>query len=404
MVAWNSTLLLANVVVTAFANGGARVALTWFVLHAYAPTTLSAIAIALALSQFGGSFVAGHITDRYDRKQVAVFTNAAAASGFLLVGVAISADFGPIVFCGLACLATSCLAIHDNATRTLIPSITGTDDVKRVNGYFISLLQVGYFASPLTVGWLIQKSSVPVAMTCMAVMLGVASALLLLIRMLASPSAKSAADKTAPPRVTGALFLDNRWLMFGLAAAAAANFFILSIAAIAMPLHLKNIGLNSVEFGYFGSALSLGFALAGVASRRGPSQAATRLQLCFYLLAPACAYLTIVLLDSLVPILLCAVFAGVLMALFEINWNSILQERSPADLLGRLYGIGSWTSFAARSLGTAAVGMLAGWLTVQSVVSLSVVGMTLALALLSWLTREGPTLRLERSARADESA
>ncbi len=403
MLSKSSYLLLANVLITAFANGGVRVALTWFVLNAYDPSTLSAIAISLALSQFGGSFVAGYLTDRFDRKKIATITSAAASLGFLLVGVAISAHFGPVVFCGCACLATASLAVHDNATRTLIPSITTKDDVKRVNGYFISLLQVGYFASPLTVGWLIEKSSVPAAMTYMAVMLGIASALLPMIRLFESSSAKGAACRPAPAKVTGALFLSNNWLVFGLAAAAAANFFILSIAAIAVPLHLKNIGLSSIEFGYFGSAISLGFAVAGVLSQRGSSNAATRLQLCFYIVAPACAYLAIVMLDNLVTILLCAVFAGVLLALFEINWNSILQERSPADLLGRLYGIGSWTSFAARSVGTAAVGMLTSWLSVQSIVSSSVACLLIILGFLAFVTREGAT-RIEPSIARSEGS
>lgn len=404
MRAWNSNLLLLNVLVTALANGGARVALTWFVLNAYEPSMLSSVAIALAVSQFAGSFVAGHFTDRYDRKLVAVVTNAAACLGLLLVAGALSGGLGPIAFCGFACLATAALAVHDNAARTLIPSITGTDDVKRVNGYFISLLQVGYFASPLSAGWLIQRSGVPTTMTCVALILGAASLLLILVRSKGTGSTTKAAVKTEIANVTAALFMENRWLIFGLLAAASANFFVLSIAAVAMPLHLKAIGLSSVEFGYFGSALSLGFALAGLASKRGSPKTATRLQLCAYLVAPACAYLAIAFLTSLIPILLCAVFAGVLLAFFEINWNSILQERSPPSLLGRLYGIGSWTSFAARSLGTGFVGVMSGWMSTQTVVSISVFGLGLTLATLSLVTQNELRVAGGASARADEAS
>lgn len=395
-------LFLGNVFATDFAQGAARVALSWIVLQQHGAASLSLIVLVMALGQFSGAFIAGHFTDRFSRRTIAALTNWISSAGLFGIAVVLFRGNAQVYYIAPLTFATYlALAVHDNAARTLIPEIVPPGNLRRVNGLFVTLGEVGYFIAPLAAGWIIEGLGGGAALCLTASACVVAAVLVRIIPLRDRAEVSAAVEVAPPPRLKLAFFLQNQWLLTGLCAAVSANLFILPISNLLIPIRVSEVGFGAAELGYFYAALSAGFASAGLARMPRFSSVAESVQLALYISGAALIYVLTYFFDFLPVIFVCGFFAGSLLVVFEVNWNAIMQERTPSSLVGRVYGVSSWLSFVGRSVGVALAGWAVGGLGTQFVISACIVGLliTLGVALLA-----GRLLLLERRAGDETSA
>ena len=343
---------LFSIFLAAFSNSGFRVALTWYILKSFGTTALGVSVFATAVTQFLGSFFAGYFTDNYRKELVAVFMNTICAFflGILVFSTKNQAPF--YVLISLYCLSNFSIAIHDNATRTMLPVLVGASDLRSLNGLYIGLCHVGYFSAPVFVGYWMGSAKAWIAMSGMALLCFVASIMLMYVPCKNEPSRKGG----GVIKLDLSIFLKNEWLIFGMVSAVIANTFILPFNSILIPSHLNSIGLGSKEFGYFSASLSLGYAVAGFVIKKNRQEEISIHNLLYLLLISVISFLIAFFSEKLIIILACCFTSGLLLANFDISWSSIMQSRSPSNLLGRIYSVGSWTSFAGRSIGIALLG------------------------------------------------
>lgn len=375
------TLLLAHVGLLAFAWGSARIALVWFAIERFGNGGLSLIVLTISVGQFVGAFMAGQITDRFDKRAVAIHSTWLSGSGLsifaLCMGFGVATIYAviPVLF-----LSYVAMAIHDNATRTLIPQIAQGDDLERINGGFVTMGEVVYFAAPLAAGWAVQllggKSAL--ATSCVfAVFAALLAAWIKPNKQLADPGASSASKS-----IKGLSFrflVDRKWLLGGLTAATVANLFLVPINTVLVPLRITDAGLGPVQLGYFSAALSAGMAAGGLVKPPRIGAVAANARLAIFLAMSLPFYLLISSFGGMLGVIACGVAAGVALCLFEVAWNAVMQERSPAHLLGRIYALGSWLSFAARALGVLMSGAIVAAVGSSSAITLNAAGMAIAL-------------------------
>ena len=154
-----------------------------------------------------------------------------------------------------------------------------------------------------------------------------------------------------------------------------ANFLLLPISLILIPALIEQAGLNASTLGTFYASMSIGLAIAGMSGARWPFGQATLSGLSLALIAAAATYLPVVHAAHVAIFVATGLASGYLLAVFEIGWTSMIQRRSDLGMIGRIYGLGSWTSFAARALGMLLVGAAVEWTGVPTLIVLLVATM-----------------------------
>lgn len=360
--------LLANVFAIDLARGMARVALSWLMLQRHGAAGLSAVVLAMSVGQFLGSLLAGYVTDRGDRRTLARESSWICGVGFALVGILLgSGSDSAITVCALVLLIYALLSVHDNAARTLIPSIVPRDGIERANGHFITAGEVGSFVGPMITGWLIGAYRADAVIVMAAGGCLIAALAINGLGHAARQRHTPEATLPAPGRLTIGYLRANGWLVFGLLLAVLANILLVPISLVLVPLRIKEVGFGAVELGYFYAALSAGFAAAGLLKLGDLWGRLGDARLAAFLAAGSAVYTLTFFFHILPVILLCGLGAGFFLARFEIGWSSLIQDRTRADMLGRVYGLGSWTSFAGRMIGVSGAGLLVAGAGVQVV-------------------------------------
>ncbi|MET4373246.1 ENTS family enterobactin (siderophore) exporter [Bradyrhizobium sp. LB12.1] len=360
--------LLVNVFAIDVARGMARVTLSWAMLQGYGAYGVSAVVLLISVGQFLGALGAGHLTDRFSRAKLAREASWIGGIGFLSIGIAFATrQEGVFVIGALAFVTYVLLAVHDNAIRTLIPSIVSSHEIERANGHFITAGEIGSFCGPAVAGWLVAAYGAQAVILLAAASCLIAAATIRRLKVqterIALPGERNGSDLKY---LNVGFFKANSWLGFGLVLAVLANILVVPISLVLVPIRIKEVGFGAMELGYFYAALSMGFAASGVFWTQKLWTRIGDLRLAAFLAAGSMVYLLTSYFNLMPLILICGAAAGFFLAKFEISWNSLLQTRIDSGLLGRVYGLGSWTSFGGRTLGVAAVGSVTSLIGVQA--------------------------------------
>lgn len=355
-----SCIFLGHTAVLSFAMGVARVALAWTILERFGEAGLSLVVLLISCGQFGGALLAGNVTDRYDRKGVAAIASLASGGALLVSAALLSAGAGSIqAIAPFVCVTYFILAVHDNAARTLIPDIVEKGALRRLNGLFISIGEVAFFVAPVVAGSMVEVLGGGTTLVAAAALSSIAALLMMRIPIRAERRAEGGASAMAGTERVGLQMLsENRWLVTGLLAAAATNVFIVPINTLLVPIAIRNSGFGPVELGYFYSALSVGMAIGGVLKTRTLGWLPGHQQLLLWVAISVPPYFLVANFENVLAIIACGLLAGTALCIFEVCWSATMQERTPSNLLGRIYGLGSWTSFAGRATGVALAGLV----------------------------------------------
>jgi hypothetical protein len=249
-----------------------------------------------------------------------------------------------------------------------------------LNGYFVTVGQVGFFLAPLAAGWLIERSGAAAALSLAGVGCLAAAGILGPLRARETTGAADKADAAGDRKLKPLFFVQTPWLFKGLCLAVLANLLIVPIATVLVPLRVNEVSFGAMQLGYFYAALSAGIALAGLMTMPRIAWIGESVQLALFLCAASVTYLLTYFFDLLPVILVCGLVVGALLSLFEVNWNSMIQERTLSGMVGRVYGASSWLSFVARTAGVALAGWIANRAGTQEAITTCVVVAVIAIA------------------------
>lgn len=397
----NAALLLTHVGALAFAWGSARIALVWFAIEKFGDSGLGLVVFTISVGQFVGSFFAGQVTDRFQKRTVALHTTILSCLGLALFAILMQIGAAS-VYSVIPVLLFSfvAMAVHDNATRTLIPEIAEGSDLEKINGRFVSLGEVIYFGAPLAAGWGVQLFGAKAVLVASCLVGLIAAATSAAIKPSSTDARGKGGGASKSIKGLSVSFLRSRgWLMSGLAAATVANFFLLPINTVLVPLKITDAGFGPVQLGYFSAALSAGMAIGGLIKPPAMPKISGSARLAVFLGLALPFYWLIGESGGNSGLILCGIAAGVALCLFEVAWNAVMQDLSPPNLLGRIYALGSWLSFAARAIGVAASGALAAAFGPSVVIGINSTGMAICLILIILLASR----KAQQSTEAAES-
>jgi MFS family permease len=375
-------VFLTHAATVAAAVGAARVAIAWAVLQKFGTSALGVVIIVLSVGQFLGAFFAGALTDRFRRKGILALTSLVIAGAMGFISIVVDRSASHVAVACLAFLGYFCLAVHDNAARTLIPSIVSHAEIRGLNGRFLGVTQVLQFVAPAVAGWVIDSAGAKSVFLASAALCVVGAVTAAMIRVVSAAAPASQAPAVSQDNAR-TFILASPWLILGLVLVTAANAFIVPIASYLVPLRVEEGNGTASQLGFFFSALSAGVAMAGFSGLTQNKRFTDVTQLSAFIGGAACVYVLIAIRADIFTLVVLGFLIGGLLCLFEANWNSTIQEQTPSHILGRVYATSSWMSFGARSIGTAGATWLVSRLPVATVMIICACAMLVAIAAIS---------------------
>ena len=330
-----------------------QVALVFLVTRATnsSPLALGLVFAAMTVPTFVIGPVAGALVDRWDRKRVMVASDLIRAAIVVMIPVAAAVNIGLVVVMvfGLAAVssffrparvAALPLVVADEDLLTANSAMWTADTVSDLAGYGLGGLFVAFLGPALALAfWLDGASYLASAMLVAAV------AIPRLVPGTASGDATDAAPATSlrSELVTGWRFLRTESVLFATTVQAAIAELGLGALTALSPLLVAGLVLGSIDaptaYGWFemsmgAGLLAGGLVLGGLATRlpKGPTIVVAFTVVGVTLVALAAT--------SSLPIALgLACLIGVANVSFVVPSQTIFQQRTPGELLGRVVAI-----------------------------------------------------------------
>lgn len=303
----------------------------------------------------------GAVADRVDQRRAMWAVDL--ARGVLMAGfaLAVALDHGTIaLLLALAFLLTTLQTLFDNAATALLPAVVPRETLAGANARLMTGQQVasGFLAAPLVPALLVIGASAPFAANAATYVVG--ALLIASLRTDAPGRAPKAAGSTLRAEMaegTRALWRDS--VLRGLSVATALSNIGMGALIATLVLHITG-WLDAGNGGY--AAVITAYGVAGVvgglvAPRLGLRIGRTRSVLVAGIVQ-TCALVVLGTVRELwVAIAAMAVFA-VMGMVWNVNQATLIQERSPAEMLGRIS-----SAFRTLAIGGAPLGALLGGLT-----------------------------------------
>ena len=362
-------LLLSASAVSNLGDGVAMVAIPWLAtLLTRDPFLVSAVATAGRLPWFLFSLPAGVLTDRADRRRLALRADVArVALSLAIVALILAAPAlplpdaaGPAAILALAAIALlmgSAEVVRDNAAQTLLPSLVAPADLERANGQLLSAEQVtGQFIGPPLAGLMI-ASGIAIPFGFNSASFAASAAIVGLIALPPPPAA-------APRRFLAALAEGLAW-MRGHPAILRLAVTLGLLNAVAMGgmtilvLYAQEVlGLTAAGYGLLLTGGAAGAVLGGLTAPLVARRLGMRASLVLALATFVVIELMLGLLSS-VPLAATALFleaaAG---ALWNVVTVSYRQRRIPDSLLGRVNSVYRFFGWGGMPFGALGAGAL----------------------------------------------
>jgi MFS family permease len=390
--------LLAANGVSQIGNMTLLVAGPWFVLQ----TTGSAaktglISGALAIGAVVPALLGGPFVDRVGFKRTSVLMDVASSSSIALVPILHGA--GVLTFWQLVLLVfllSSFNAQGDTARYALVPALAQRAgmSMERANSYDRAIVRIGQLAGPPLAGVLIAFVGSANVLYADAVTFTL-SALLVAFGVPRSGDAPARAQEEKPDyrreMREGLRFLrTQRLFVVTITLLGIGNFMDVPLISVILPVYVKefygsatNLG---VVVGAMGAGALLGTLVYGWRTHRLPRHA---LFVTSIVCAPLLAYGTLVTTPSLGVLVAAFLVAGFVAGPINPMLETVVQERTPPEMLGRVMGSLSGLSQAGIPFGSVLAGFVIGRVGVVD----TLVGMTVIAVCLSVVAIVNPSLR-----------
>jgi MFS family permease len=375
------------------------VAMGWHIYSlTHSPFALGLVGLAQFLPMFLLTLVVGHVADRYDRRRIAAvcqsveslaaFTFAAGTFGGWLSA--------PLIYLLAACVGAA-RAFESPAFSSLLPGVVPRAQLPNATAWATSANQTAQIVGPALGGLLYGLGAAPAYLAC-TLSFCAAAVLTGTIPLQTRPAARAPvtlesvfsgiAFIRSQPVILGALSLDLFAVLFGGATA------LLPVFARDI-LHAGPIALGLLRSASAVGALSGTIWLAHFPLRRRPGLAMFGGVIVFGL-----ATLAFGLSHNLVVSLLALAVLGASDVVSVVVRLSLVQLRTPEDMLGRVSAVNSLFIGTSNQLGEFESGLTASWWGAQRAVLIGGLA-TIGVALL-WM-KLFPGLRDTRSLEREES-
>lgn len=357
-------------------NALVMVVVPWLILERTGSAATAGLAAALAgLPGIVIAPLVGVVVDRVGRRTVSVVADlfSAVSVGLFPVLDAFGLLGVPAIL-GLTLLGAAFDPAGYTARKALIPDVSDASGISRdtANGVHEGIFASGWVIGPMVGAFGIAAVG-PVATMWLALAAFVVAALAVAVMRVPDAAVGTGGpdDRPVTPVLasmrTGLRALLADRAVWGLTLAVAAVWLIyMPTESVLLPVHFEAAGAPTA-FGLVLSALAAGgmvgaFGYGWLARRMGRHRIAT-----VFILLAALSYAPIALLPAPVLMLVPAFLLGLAWGPLEPLLNSLVQDRFPADLHGRVYGVQLGIFYAAPPMGQLLGGVLVDRYGVQPV-------------------------------------
>ncbi|NML34863.1 MFS transporter [Paraburkholderia antibiotica] len=374
------------------------VAMGW---HVYALThsafALGLVGLAQFLPMFLLTLVVGHVADRYDRRRIAAICQSLESIAALLFAIGTFGGWitAPVIYVLAACVGAS-RAFESPAVSSLLPAVVPRGQLPKATAWATSANQTAQIAGP-ALGGLLYGIGPGAAYLACTLSFAAAAISVWSIPLQMKPASRvpvtlesifsGIAFIRREPVILGALSLDLFAVLFGGATA------LLPIFARDV-LHAGPIGLGLLRSGTAIGALAGTIWLAHFPLRNRPGAAMFGGVIAFGI-----ATVVFGLSHQFIVSLIALMVLGASDTISVVVRLSLVQLRTPDEMLGRVNAVNSLFIGTSNQLGEFESGLTAGWWGAQPAVLVGGVA-TIAIALL-WM-RLFPELRHTRKLERDE--
>ncbi|HTH60644.1 MAG TPA: MFS transporter [Paraburkholderia sp.] len=365
----------------------------------HSPFALGLVGLAQFVPMFALTLVVGHVADRYDRRRIAAICQALEAVAALVFA---AGTFGgwlsaPLIYL-LAAAVGAARAFESPAISSLLPGVVLREQLPRATAWSTSANQTAQIVGPAFGGLLYGIGAGPAYLAC-ALSFAAAATMVGTIPLRTKPPSRTPvtlesvfsgiAFIRSQPVILGALSLDLFAVLFGGATAL-------------LPVFARDILQSGpTELGLLRSATAVG-ALAGTIwlahfpLRRRPGAAMFGGVIVFGL-----ATIAFGLSHNFYVSLIALAVLGASDVVSVVVRLSLVQLRTPDDMLGRVSAVNSLFIGTSNQLGEFESGVTAGWWGAQRAVVIGGLA-TIGVALV-WMNLF-PELRGTRSLEREENA
>ncbi|MBC8733066.1 MFS transporter [Paraburkholderia sp. UCT2] len=375
------------------------VAMGW---HVYALThsafALGLVGLAQFLPMFLLTLVVGHVADRYDRRRIAAVCQSLESVAALLFAIGTFGGWisAPVIYVLAACVGAS-RAFESPAVASLLPAVVPRGYLPKATAWATSANQTAQIAGP-ALGGLLYGIGPGAAYLACTLTFAAAAASVWSIPLQMKPASRAPVTLESifsgiafirrEPAILGALSLDLFAVLFGGATA------LLPIFARDV-LHAGPLGLGLLRSGTAIGALAGTIWLAHFPLRNRPGAAMFGGVIAFGI-----ATIVFGLSHQFLVSLFALMVLGASDTISVVVRLSLVQLRTPDEMLGRVSAVNSLFIGTSNQLGEFESGLTAGWWGAQPAVLVGGVA-TIAIALL-WM-RFFPELRHTRTLEREDA-
>jgi MFS family permease len=375
-------LLVAANAVSLTGNVMGSVAVPWFVLTTTGSAALTGVAaFAGTAPMVVGSLVAGRIVDRLGARATSIATDL--VSGATIAGIPLLYALGALELwhlAGLVALGTLFDAAGAAARMSLLPPLAASAgmELDRANARFGGAEHVGYLLGAPLAGVLIALVGAPAVLWIDALSFAASASLLSFAGR--TPRPRTAARDARPTlrAAVGAIRRD-RVLVTLLVVPAAGALLIDPLAPVVLPILARDLGGSSVWLGIAVAAYGVGGLAGLVASPRLRARFGRRRLYVGAFVAWPALYALLALLPPIVLAVAVVLAVGALAGAIAPIETTVVQERSPAELLPRVIGLSTAVFRIAGPIAILVVGLLIERVGLRSTLAILTAG-TVALA------------------------
>ncbi|MDQ3864654.1 MAG: MFS transporter [Actinomycetota bacterium] len=360
-------LLGANAI-SQVGNMMTAVAVPWFILEisgsaARVGLTAAAIGVGTALS----AVLSGPLVDQLGFRRASVLTDL--ASGATVATVPLLYLAGVLTFWQLLVLVLSSLnASGDSARYALIPDLArrAVMPTERANAADRAIARLGQVVGPLLAGVLIAMVGASNVLFVDAATFSASAALVALGVSFAAAAAGVPAEAEGKrgylsELLEGLRFMRTNALILSMVlVATVGNFLDVPLVSVILPVYAKTIYGSAkslgIVLGAFGAGALLGTLLFGTVGHRLPNRRLTFLS-CF-VTGSLLVYATLAATPPLGVVVAAGALGGLIGGPINPLYETVIQENTPPQLLGRIFGAVNALAMAGIPLGAALAGFV----------------------------------------------
>jgi MFS family permease len=367
-------LLVANSV-SVVGNAMAAVAIPWFVLQTTGSAAQTGITGAvMALGAVLAAFFGGPVVERLGFKKTSVLADV--ASGLTTALIPLLYAVGALPFGGLLVLVFLGAVLDapgESARDAMMPELArgAGMPLERANSFDAAVPRMAQFLGPPVAGVLIVVFGATGVLWVNAATFAF-SALLVAVAVPAVQLGRAAVENAGDGEARGyfgelsegiRFVWRDKLLLTMVLVVTVANLLDAPKWAVIVPVYVKEVfgsaAVLGVLLGSFGAGALTGTLLFGVFGHRMPRR--STFSICFFLV-PALVYLSFVLSLPLAALIATLVLAGLIAGPINPTIMSVVQERIPPSMRGRVFGV-----LNALAIGGVPLGMATGGFLVEGV-------------------------------------